>query len=154
MCFTRDYAELFARLFTCIEKRAICLPVSGGWIIIFIMVSGPGRCPGRPSGVVRYLVSACLLCLLLYLPEARASYYPQSGECKGKGRDCTGKKTAAAAAALRGRACSAVMRLLWVCAPCRITTSILGKKPHHLCVMLTVERAVRVMLHEDRVLRL
>ncbi|XP_041804300.1 tomoregulin-1 [Chelmon rostratus] len=53
------------------------------------MVSGPGRCLGRPGGVVRYLVSACLLCLLLYLPEARASYYPQSGECKGKGRDCT-----------------------------------------------------------------
>eukprot|EP00064_Thunnus_orientalis_P015748 superscaffoldBa00002983_g15807 len=50
------------------------------------MVSGTGRCPG---GVVRYLVSACLLSLLLYLPEARASYYPQSGECKGKGKDCT-----------------------------------------------------------------
>lgn len=75
------------------------MPVSGGWIIIniIIMVSGPGRCPGRPGGVVRYLVSACLLSLLLYLPEARASYYPQSGECKGKGKDCTGKKTAAAA---------------------------------------------------------
>lgn len=77
----------------------ISLPLSGGWITIFIMVSGPGRCPGRPGGVVRYLVSACLLCLLLYLPEARASYYPQSGECKGKGRDCTGKRAAAAAGA-------------------------------------------------------
>lgn len=80
--------------------------MSGRWIIItiiiliiLIMVSGPGRCPGRPGGVVRYLASACLLSLLLYLPEARASYYPQSGECKGKGKDCTGKRTAAAAAA-------------------------------------------------------
>ncbi|XP_074544344.1 tomoregulin-1 [Halichoeres trimaculatus] len=53
------------------------------------MVSGPGRCPGRAGGVVRYLVSACLLSLLLYLPGARGSYSPQSGECKGKVKDCT-----------------------------------------------------------------
>ncbi|XP_062284271.1 tomoregulin-1-like [Scomber scombrus] len=52
------------------------------------MVSGAGRCPGA---VVRYLVSACLLSVLLYLPEAQASINPQSGECKGKGKDCTGK---------------------------------------------------------------
>lgn len=61
------------------------------------MLSGPGRCPGRPGrpgGVVRYLASACLLSVLLYLSEARASYNPQSGECKGKGKDCTGKKAA------------------------------------------------------------
>ncbi|CAK6980741.1 tomoregulin-1, partial [Scomber scombrus] len=50
------------------------------------MVSGAGRCPGA---VVRYLVSACLLSVLLYLPEAQASINPQSGECKGKGKDCT-----------------------------------------------------------------
>lgn len=52
------------------------------------MVLNAGRCPG---GVVRYLVFACLLSLLLYLPEAQASYNPTSGECKGKGKDCTGK---------------------------------------------------------------
>ncbi|XP_037313872.1 tomoregulin-1 isoform X1 [Pungitius pungitius] len=50
------------------------------------MVSGPGGCPG---GAARFLLSACLLNVLLYLPEARASYPPQSGECKGKGKDCT-----------------------------------------------------------------
>ncbi|KAI3374545.1 hypothetical protein L3Q82_021111 [Scortum barcoo] len=47
------------------------------------MVSGPGRCPG----LLRYLLSACLL---LYLSEAAASYQPQSGECRGKGKECTG----------------------------------------------------------------
>ncbi|XP_056266535.1 tomoregulin-1 isoform X2 [Pseudoliparis swirei] len=46
------------------------------------MVSGPD---GGPAAQVLILVSACLL---LQLPEARASY-PQSGECKGKGKDCT-----------------------------------------------------------------
>lgn len=64
--------------------------IPSSFILLFIMVSGPtagGRCPG---GVVPYLVSACLLSALLHLPEARASYYPQSGECKGK-KDCTGR---------------------------------------------------------------
>ncbi|KAM9844977.1 tomoregulin-1 [Aulostomus maculatus] len=46
-------------------------------------VSGAGRGPG---GVVRYLPLACLL--LLWPPEARASYQPQSGECRGKGKEC------------------------------------------------------------------
>ena len=64
--------------------------VSGGRIVIMVP-SGAGRCRWRPGGVLRYLVSACLLSVLLYLPEARASYYPQSGECKGKGKECTGK---------------------------------------------------------------
>ncbi|MED6290236.1 hypothetical protein CHARACLAT_011025 [Characodon lateralis] len=53
------------------------------------MLTGPGRCRRRPGGAVRCLVSACLLSLLLYLPEARASYQPQSGECKGKGKECS-----------------------------------------------------------------
>lgn len=62
-------------------------PASAGRIGFFAMLSGPARHRGRPGGVVRCLVSACLLSLLL---EARGSY-PQSGECKGKGKDCTGK---------------------------------------------------------------
>lgn len=73
----------------CLEDRICSITIT----ITIIMVSGPGRCPG---GAARYLVSACLLSVLLYLPEARASYYPTSGECKGKGKDCTGKRTAAA----------------------------------------------------------
>lgn len=65
-----------------------CVPLaSAGLIGFFAMLSGPARHRGRPGGVVRCLVSACLLSLLL---EARGSY-PQSGECKGKGKDCTGK---------------------------------------------------------------
>ncbi len=117
-CLTGDYAQLFARLPTWIVSRVNCLPVSVAWIIIFfiiIMVSGPGRCPGRPGGVVRYLASACLLSLLLHLPQARASYYPQSGECKGKGKDCTGKKPAAAAAA-------------WLCVLCCGGASVVGAR--------------------------
>lgn len=68
-----------------------CVPLaSAGRIGFFAMLSGPARHRGRPGGIVRCLVSACLLSLLL---EARGSY-PQSGECKGKGKDCTGKTSA------------------------------------------------------------
>ncbi|KAJ0012104.1 hypothetical protein NQD34_013079 [Periophthalmus magnuspinnatus] len=41
------------------------------------------RCRGWCRG------SVYLLWLLLYVPPACASYSPQSGECRGKGRDCT-----------------------------------------------------------------
>ncbi|RVE61289.1 hypothetical protein OJAV_G00169100 [Oryzias javanicus] len=44
--------------------------------------------PCRPGGGVRYLACAWLLALLLRVPEARASY-SHSGECRGKGKDCT-----------------------------------------------------------------
>lgn len=47
---------------------------------------GPSRSPGRG---LWYQVLACVLWLLLYVPQACASYSPQSGECRGKGRDCT-----------------------------------------------------------------
>lgn len=67
------------------EARVI---ITATTTLIIIMVSGPGLVP--------YLVSACLLSPLLFLPGAGASYYPQSGECRGKGKDCTGKKVAAA----------------------------------------------------------
>lgn len=40
------------------------------------------------SRLVLYLLSACLL-VPLHLPEARASYHPQSGECRGR-KDCSG----------------------------------------------------------------
>lgn len=45
-----------------------------------------------PCGGLQYRGSVCVLWLLLYLPQAcasAASYSPQSGECRGKGRDCT-----------------------------------------------------------------
>ncbi|XP_032388161.1 tomoregulin-1-like [Etheostoma spectabile] len=51
---------------------------------MWIMVSGPGR----RRGPERYLVSACLLSVLLHLPGARATYPAHSGECRGKGKDC------------------------------------------------------------------
>lgn len=47
------------------------------------MVSGPVLVP--------LLLSACLLAALLHLPEAEASYAPQSAECRGKGKECTGR---------------------------------------------------------------
>uniref|UniRef100_A0A3P9QB24 Transmembrane protein with EGF-like and two follistatin-like domains 1a n=1 Tax=Poecilia reticulata TaxID=8081 RepID=A0A3P9QB24_POERE len=54
-----------------------------------MMLTGPGRCRRRPGGAVRCLASAWLLALLLAGPEARASYQPQSGECKGRGKECS-----------------------------------------------------------------
>ncbi|TNM97655.1 tomoregulin-1 [Takifugu flavidus] len=42
---------------------------------------------GSRPGLVLYLLSACLL-VPLHLPEARASYHPQSGECRGR-KDCS-----------------------------------------------------------------
>lgn len=108
---------MFARLFS--FSFNLTRQPSGGRIILITMVSGPARCPGA---VLRCLVSACLLSLLLYLPEARASYYPQSGECKGKGKDCTGRKPAAAA---------------WLCAPCTLQHPL--SVP--LCQMWTNQRA-------------
>ncbi|KAI4787046.1 hypothetical protein KUCAC02_036717 [Chaenocephalus aceratus] len=50
------------------------------------MFSGPGR---STRGSLRFLLPALVLLLPLHLPAARASYYPHSGECKGKGKDCT-----------------------------------------------------------------
>lgn len=79
------------------------------------MLSGRWRRPGRPGRVARSLVSAWLLSALLYLSEARASYNPQSGECKGKGKECTGKR-----------------------APTSIMTS------HNVCVMPANQQAARV----------
>ncbi|KAK1879476.1 Tomoregulin-1 [Dissostichus eleginoides] len=50
------------------------------------MFSSPGR---STRGSLRFLLPALVLLLPLHMPAARASYYPHSGECKGKGKDCT-----------------------------------------------------------------
>ncbi|TWW73101.1 hypothetical protein D4764_15G0004950 [Takifugu flavidus] len=55
---------------------------------------------GSRPGLVLYLLSACLL-VPLHLPEARASYHPQSGECRGR-KDCSGT-AAGPCGAVRGR---------------------------------------------------
>ncbi|CAB1421561.1 unnamed protein product [Pleuronectes platessa] len=42
------------------------------------------------AGLLRYLAAVCALCAPLQLPQAQASYYPpHSGECRGKGKECT-----------------------------------------------------------------
>ena len=45
------------------------------------------------SRLVLYLLSACLL-LPLHLPEARASFHPQSAECRGR-KECSGRAAGA-----------------------------------------------------------
>lgn len=92
-----ENAHLHRTLSVCGTRREAFLPQlklsDGVWrsiiliLIILIMVSGPGLVP--------HLVTACLLASLLHLPEARGSYSPQSGECRGKAKDCTGKRSGA-----------------------------------------------------------
>lgn len=66
-----------------------------GVLVATMMLLGPGRSGRGPGGVVWYLVSTCLLSvLLLDPPEVRGSYSLQSGECKGRGKECTGEARA------------------------------------------------------------